>query len=79
MAKLGRTWDEANKLKLSANTQPYAIIATEISTGETKVFTSTLKIKAGEFIDIHYYYLTKCLNENNIYTGNRGYTIVKNN
>ncbi len=77
MAKLGRPRDEATKLKLSANTQAHAIIATEISTGETKVFTSIRK--AAEFIGIHSSYLAKCLNENNIYTGNGGYTIVKKN
>lgn len=76
LAKIGHPRDEATKLRLSANTQAHAIIATEISTGETEVFTSIRK--AAEFISIHPSYLAKCLNENNIYTG-KGYTIVKNN
>lgn len=76
LAKLGRPRHEATKLKLSANTQPHVIIATKISTGETKVFTSIRK--AAEFIGIHRSYLAKCLNENNIYPGN-SYTIVKKN
>ena len=76
LIKLGRTRNEATKLKLSANTQPHAIIATEISTIKTKVYTSLRK--AVEFIGMHPSYLAICLNENNIYTGN-SYTIVKNN
>ena len=56
LAKLGRPRDEATKLKLSANTQAHAIIATKISRGETKVFTSI--IKAVNFIGIHPSYLT---------------------
>ena len=51
-----------------ANTQAHAIIATEISTSETKVFTSIRK--TAKFIGIHYSSLAKWLNKNNIYTGN---------
>ena len=76
LAKIGHHRHEATKLRFSANTQAHAIIATEISTGETKVFTSIRK--AAEFIGIHPSYLAKCLNENNISTG-KGYTIVKKN
>jgi len=78
MAKLGRPRDEATKLKLSSNTQAHAIIEKKklAQAGETKVFTSIRK--AAEFIGIHSSYLAKCLNENNLYTGNGGYTIVNN-
>jgi len=76
LAKLGRPRDKDTKLKLSANLQAHAVIVTEINTGETKVFTSIRK--AAEFIGIHFSYLAKCLNKNNIYTGN-GYTVLKKN
>ena len=74
LAKIGNPRTEATKL--SANTQAHAIIVTQISTGEKKVFTSIRK--AAKFIGIHFSYLAKCLNVKNIYTGH-GYTIVKNN
>lgn len=74
MSLAGHPRNEATKL--SANTQAHPVIATEIDTGEMKVFTSIRK--AAEFISIHPSYLAKCLNENNIYKGN-GYTIVKKN
>ena len=76
LAKLGHPRDEATKLKLSGNTKAHAIIVTEISTGEVKVFTSIRK--AAKFIGIHSTSLAKCLNVKNIYTGH-GYTIVNNN
>ena len=76
LAKLGHPWNEATKLKLLANTQAHAIIATEISTGEIKVFISIRK--TAKFIGIHYSYLAKCLNVNNIYMAHC-YIIVKKN
>ena len=76
LAKLGHPWHEAIKLKLSGNTKAHAIIVTEISTGEVKVFISIRK--AAKFIAIHFTCIAKCLNVKNIYTGH-GYTIVNNN
>lgn len=76
LAKLRHPRDEATKLMLSGNTQTHAIIVTEISTEEIKVFISIRK--AAKFIGIHSTCLARCLNVKNIYTGH-GYTIVKNN
>jgi hypothetical protein len=72
--KLGRSRDEATKLKLSSNTQAHAIAITEISTGKIQVYPSIRK--SAEFLGIHHSYLAKCLKINQIYIG-KGYSVEK--
>jgi hypothetical protein len=72
-AKLGKSLSETTKLKLSANSQAFALKDKNNKTGEILLFTSIRRTV--KFIGIHHSYLAKCLVKNKLYTG-KGYLIT---
>jgi len=74
IARLGKSLSESTKLKLSANSQAFALTVKNNKTGEVILFTSIRK--TAKFIGIHHSYLAKCLNIKKIYVG-KGYSITK--
>jgi len=75
IAKLGKPFSECMKLKLLANTEGHNIKVTNISRGDTEIFTSIRSTV--KFRDMHHSYFAKWLKEKKIYFG-KGYRIVLN-
>jgi hypothetical protein len=74
--KLGKTRSDDIKLKISiASVKAHGLKVTNITTGDTKVFTSIRS--TAKFIGMHYSYLAKCLKVKKIFLG-KGYSVVSN-
>jgi len=67
IARLGKIFSEATKLKLSSNKQSLSVKVTNINTNNTKVFPSIRS--SAKLLGMHHSYITKCLKKHKLYVG----------